>query len=398
MIQSHLNFFIFPMLNEIAAFKSWNHDHQGDVLQTTKVIKPTLTQIKAILEDQNRWNASLESTSKEIIARSMMLEMSFNHIAEYDYESLDDIIVGVNGIDDFEWVLESADTYAFTPIVGIFYKGRPVFLNKNYVKALGWENVEEIRNEVEQGVSLSRYTPESQEIAKQAVAKLKNGESYKNLILETRQGRVISWNSFGNPHALEIRIWHDITNGVFSNTEKQEENFIPQTSLQTNQLVMKYLWEVHRILPFSKDEVIKMMHFASLSELLDIVWNDGQLIMNASVEPQETGGSSQVIANSNYLHALGLTYDSFLQKVKDETLYNEHYDRETLLLIRWLWKTLKNEWYYFSDFPLKDSSGISKSYSWYRRLLEDKDFWIYRTFGIGNNAISDDERSLLDEK
>lgn len=165
-------------------------------------------------------------------------------------------------------------------------------------------------------------------------------------------------------------------------------------ALKTKQMVNMYVIKVWKIINLDGADIGKLIVFAILSEILDKIWNDGQFLMNMTIEKDEKS-ENVMICNNNYLNAIWLTFDELEEKIKKGTLYKDHYTKDTEKLIKWLWKTLKEEWYYISSFTMLDKNKVPKNYSWYRKLIEDTDLWIHRTFGIWNNAISADTAEIM---
>lgn len=376
------------MIEWIKLFEKSEKSTSWDLLKCGQVIHQTLKNVQNALEQKWKYNKELQEMSQTILTRAIMLDSIFNHIHEVWFPNEENIR---------EVEAESSDLYHLTPAIWVFYRGQPVFLNRNYVEALWGERVEEIKSEINDGtVMQNRYTPESGFIAKEAVERLNKWEQYKDLILATQWGRILSWNSFGKKGMLEIRLGNDITHGRFqSETENKNTPFEKRTSLKTQKIVGEFIGKVSHIIPLSANDQTKLYVFFLLSEILDKIWDDGQYIMNMTDETKSQNDETRMICNNNYLEALGLNYDQIIAKIKKGTLYNDHYSPETLALIKGLWKTLEKEWWYIEEFPLIDSKKTHKTYTWYRNLITNKEMWIQRTFWIGNNAIPADIVELL---
>lgn len=368
------------MIEWIKLFEKSEKSASWDLLKCGQVIHQTLKNVQNALEQKWKYNKELQEMSQTILTRAIMLDSIFNHIHEVWFLNEENIR---------EVEAESSDLYHLTPAIWVFYRGQPVFLNRNYVEALWGERVEEIKSEINDGTVMeNRYTPESGLIAKEAVERLNKWEQYKDLILATQWGRILSWNSFGKKGMLEIRLGNDITHGRFqSETENKNTPFEKRTSLKTQKIVGEFIGKVSHIIPLSANDQTKLYVFFLLSEILDKVWDDGQYIMNMTDETKSQDDATKMICNNNYLEALELTYDQVIEKIKNGKLYNDHYSPETLVLIKGLWNTLEKEWWYIEEFPLIDAKKQHKTYTWYRKLITNKEMGIQRTFWIGNSAI-----------
>lgn len=374
------------MLDRLKSFQSKEKSNTWDILQAWVIIKEVLIKIRDVLENHWEYSEKIESMSKDILTRAMILDTIFNHLFEISWPDLD-------------WntniLSESSDLYYHTPAIWVFYNWNPIFLNRNYFEALWAEDLGTLKKDIIEGKALTKYyIPESQDVAKTAVLKLKHWERYKDLKLTTTSWKTISWNSFWKTDWLEIRIWNDVTYWTFKRTEIWSNNVEENTSLKTKQLINSYIIEVSKIMDLNIIDKTKLVIFSMLCEILDKIWDDWQYLMNITVEKDEVA-TERMFWNNNYLNAMWLTYDQIREKIKNNTLYRDHYRKDTESLIKWLWETLKEEWYYISDFTLLDSNKTPKNYSWYRKLIEDNDLWIHRTFWIWNNAISKDNAEIM---
>lgn len=376
------------MLDKLKLFQSKENLKTWDNLQCWIIVKDTLKEIKDILECYWEYNEDIENMSKEILFRSLMLDTIFNHIYEYEWTLYN----------EKKEIVEKSDLYWHTPNIWIFHKWSPIFLNRNYFEALWATDLETLKEDIKNWLSLRKYyAPESQLIVEHALSKLRLWDWYKNLRLETKNWKIISWNSFWIIDWLEIRIWNDVTNWTFNQWDIAPSSINENLSLDTKQLITKYLNEVWKIVNFDaiKSQKAKLVIFCMLSSIIDTVWNSSQYLMNTSIEKEEGTKENRMSCNNNYLSVLWLSYEEIIQKIQNNTLYRDHYKWDIEDLVKWLWKTLKKEWFYFSDFWLIDSQWKTKNYSWYRRLLKDEDFGLHRTFGIGNNSLSKEDAELL---
>ena len=374
------------MLDKLKSFKSKEISHNWDILQAWFLIKEVLLKVKNILENHWEYNEKIELLTKGILTRAIILDTIFNHLFEVGYP-------------DSEWrnfiLDENNDLYYQTPAIWVFFNWDPILLNRNYIEALWAEDLETLKKDIIQTKALEKYyTPESQWTAKNAILKLRFWEWYKDLKLTTIWWKTISWNSFWKKDWLEIRIWNDITYWTFKNTKIWNIIDEKNLTLKTNQIIDSYIYQVWKIINIDPSSIGKLMTFKSLSEILDKVWNDGQFLMNITFEKNEKV-KNKMIYNNNYLNAIWLDFKELEKKIIDGTLYKDHYKKDTEILIKWLWETLEEDWYYISDFTMLDKNKVPKNYSWYRKLIIDKDLWINRTFGIWNNAISKDNAEII---
>lgn len=374
------------MLDKLKSFKSKEISHNWDILQAWILIKEVLLKVKDILENHWEYNEKIEFLTKGMLTRAIILDTIFNHLFEISYP-------------DSEWntfiLDENNDLYYQIPAIWVFFNWEPIFLNRNYIEALWAKDLKTLKEDIIQKKALEKYyTPESQWTAKDAILKLGFWEWYKDLKLTTVLWKTISWNSFWKKDWLEIRIWNDITYWTFKNTKIWDVINEKDLTLKTSQIIDSYIYQVWKIINIEPSSIGKLMIFKSLSEILDRVWNDGQFLMNITFEKNEKV-KNKMICNNNYLNAIWLSFEELEKKVIDGTLYNEHYKKDTESLIKWLWETLKEDWYYITDFTMLDKNKVPKNYSWYRKLIVDKDLWINRTFGIWNNAISKDNADII---
>jgi len=361
------------MLDGLKSFQSQEKSEVWDTLQAWIIIKEVLLKVKDILENHWKYNESIESLSKEILARAMILDSLFNLVFNEEIES-----------------------YHYIPAIWIFFKWIPIFLNNNYVHALWAEDVETLKQDIIQKKALEKYyTPESKSIAKLAVLKLWFWEWYKDLRLTTVWWKKISWNSFWKIDWLEIRIWNDITYWTFKYSEIWNVIKDERLSLKTKQLVTKYIIEVWKIIHLNATDRGKLIIFTMLSEIIDKIWNDGQFLMNITKYDNDGENTEMEACNENYLQALWISYQELFEKIKNGTFYKEHYSWINRKLIKWLMKSLKNEWFYTDDLTMIDVNWVPKTYSWIRLLIADEKLWLSKTFWIWTNAIWADNVELI---
>lgn len=374
------------MLEKLKSFRGEDISANWDILQAWILIKEVLLKVKEILENHWEYNDKIETLTKEILTRAIMLDTTFNHLYDLTWHT-----------GWWNQVIEKEynDLYYHTPAIWIFFNWAPIFLNKNYVDALWAESADTLKQDIIQKKALEKYyIPESQWVAKTAILKLWFWEGYKDLKLTTVWWKTISWNSFWKRDWLEIRIWNDVTYWTFKRSEIGTSINNEDLTLKTKQLIYSYIIEVWKIINLDPSDRWRLMVFALLSEILDKIWNDGQFLMNMTIEKNENS-ENRMTCNNNYLNAIWLTLEELEEKIRNNTLYRDHYTKETEILIKWLWETLKEEWYYISDFTMLDKNRVPKNYSWYRKLIEIKELWIHRTFGIWNNAISEDNAEIM---
>lgn len=360
------------------------------ILQTANIIKWVLLRIQDILSIHGIENTDIKNEMKNILTRAHMLDRIFNPLV---WEKKDDI--GVFDIGDvYSNNLENNEIYHHTPSICVFLHQQPIFLNHNYIHALWAHNEDELKKEIIDGIALERYyTPESAKKASEALARLEKWEWYTNLVLETKTGKKISWNSFWGIDGFQIRIGNDISHGEY--TQNTWLSTHPGIELNTADYIKYFVMKVefhlqHEIIPQDKNT---LELFWVLSTILDIIWKNGQFLMNITLNDE---AEVPMVFNSKYVEALKRTKEDILEKAKNKTLWKETYDDETFLLITWLVESLKKYGYYMSEFPMKDSEGKKKIYSWLRFWIRDEDFWIDRTFWIWNSAISEGDRWLND--
>jgi len=357
-----------------------------DTIDTVAVIKPILLRVRWILDDEKT-----KELSKEILTLSYIIDTIFSSKLTKE-ESI--FLEGIS-----EWN-DSNKLYHHTPIIWIFYKWEPIFLNRNYVEALWAENIEILKQHINSWIALEKYyTQESFLLAKEAVSLLKKWEWYKNLELETKDWKLISWNSFWSNTWLEVRVWsntwlemrvwQDITHWTFQRKEQDTlDNWLSIDSINT---INTFLIRVNQII--TPEEINKLKIFAMFCEILEKIWKDWQYLMNITVDEKDWK-NRDFIFNTNYLNALWFTLEEINFLINNNLLYDKIYTEEELFLIKWLFKVLKDNWYYIEDFRLRDKNWELKTFSWFRQLIEDKDFWLNRTIWIWTWAKSIDIANL----
>jgi len=357
-----------------------------DTIDTVAVIKPILLRVRWILDDEKT-----KELSKEILTLSYIIDTIFSSKLTKE-ESI--FLEGIS-----EWN-DSNKLYHHTPIIWIFYKWEPIFLNRNYVEALWAENIEILKQHINNWIALEKYyTQESFLLAKEAVSLLKKWEWYKNLELETKDWKLISWNSFWSNTWLEVRVWsntwlemrvwQDITHWTFQRKEQDTlDNWLSLDSINT---INTFLIRVNQII--TPEEINKLKIFAMFCEILEKIWKDWQYLMNITVDEKDWK-NRDFIFNTNYLNTLWFTLEEINFLINNNLLYDKIYTEEELFLIKWLFKVLKDNWYYIEDFRLRDKNWELKTFSWFRQLIEDKDFWLNRTIWIWTWAKSIDIANL----
>lgn len=367
---------------------------KSSILQVWETVEWVLLRVKQILETRKIQNSEIQKMMKDILIRAYIIDKIFNplHPQEYDLYCWEDVFVR-SDIFSLLWQTqdeahEENELYHHTPSIWVFFNGIPVFLNHNYIEALWAENEAILKEDIINNIALEKYyTPESAKLAREALERLTNGEWYKDLILETKIGKKISWNSFGSTDGLEIRIGNDISHWEFKNTQTNGLIEYEWTELNTMNCVQNFIWQVEHILKGNIDTQDKniLILFSILWSIVDRIWNDGQFLMNIT---SNNDIEEPMIFNSKYAKALKRTKEEIEKKAKDGTLWPETYDYYTNELIQWLMKVLEEEWYYISDFPMKDSVGNTKNLSWWRFQLKKIKFWIDITVWIWNASIS----------
>ena len=356
----------------------------GTELNVAKVIKDVLIKTKKALNNKWKLSDELLYDMKSLLTRAFMLDKIFNPL--FNNNACWQMTI------NSEESKEENLVYYHTPAIWVFFKWKPIFLNFNYVEAL-WSNSEgELKKEIEQWLALEKYyTQECVSQAKEAIQKLSDWEWYKNLVLTTKTGKKISWNSFWSKDGLEIRIGNDITEWKFKSHQSYSNEY-EGLELNTKDLVKGFLDKVIRIIGEDEELKVTLALFWILGTIIDKVWNNWQSLMNITIS-DERGES--MLFNARYSDALKRTRDEIILTEKDN-LWNETYDEDTMKLIKWFFATLQNNGYYICEFPMKDKHGKSSTYSWLRFLVEDKDFWINRTFWIGTNSMSKDDAELAE--
>lgn len=318
----------------------------------------------------------------DIFSRANMLDSLFSDLNNVD--RVEELIALMDweydsSVDsDFNW--EEAEKYYHNrPIVWIFFKWKPLFLNQNYLMCLWTHNLKELKEDIIAWAVFEKYYATWSDIkAKEYVSKLQNWESYEWLVLETKDWKKISWNSYWNKDWLEIRIWEDITywrlNKEESNENKEKNNDL---SLNTKGLINKFKSEVSKVIEIWENEIKLLDIFGYLSSILDNVWEKWQFLMNTTTEDKNW--------NKNFKY--NLKYWKEIQK--SDNVYNKNYSQETQDYINQLFKLWENEWMYVEDFMLN-----WKIYSWLRIFFESKLLWIKWSFGMWTDAKSKDIAEL----
>lgn len=393
-------------VQQLDAFKRISANTHGTELNVTKVVKDVLLKAKRALESKWQLSYELDYDIKSILTRAHMLDGIFNPLfyndaswemtlnLDFTDSDIQKTIVNFNLLNDdpSEESKEENLVYYHTPAVWVFFKWKPIFLNFNYVEALWAHGEQELKFDIEQWLALEKYyIEECVSYAKEAIQKLSNGEWYKNLILITKTWKKISWNSFWSKDGLEIRIGNDITEWKFKSHQSYSNEY-EGLDLNTMDLVKWFLRKVNGILGVDMELNTKLALFGILGTIIDKVWNSGQFLMNVTITDE---ADASMLFNARYSDALKRTKDEIVLTEKD-ALWKQTYDEETIRLIQWLFATLQTDGYYISEFPMKDKHGKRSTYSWLRFLVEDKDFWINRTFWIGTNSMSKDDAELAE--
>lgn len=383
---------------DLEVFKNERKNTTGSILQVWKIIKGTLWEIKKILIQNNCYSEEIENDSKEILTRAYMLDALFNPLqskdnAEWDLNEFDftqNYMTVLWNLDEIDESIEN-EIYYLTPSIWVFFQWQPLFLNHNYIEALWAESEASLKADIKNGIALKKYYKVWDDIkAIEAVSKLSAWEWYKNLELTTKKWKILSWNSFWSREWLEIRIWNDITEWTFNKRENNLEWF-SGINLETRRFILQYASKINSLIWLNLDMKNKLIIFWILSNILDKIWNDWQFLMNITLDDKK---EYEMLFNTNYAFALKRHKTEIEAKIKNQTLWSETYDEDTILLIKWLMMCLKDDGYYVADFPLKDKNGKWKIYSWLRFFIQDKDFDINRTFWIGTNAISKDNAEI----
>ena len=369
----------------------------GDILRVSEIIENVLLQVKSVLEKSDLYTKEVESLSRELYSRACIIDTVFNPLEPQD-DSIDiwefDITLNEDNISEWK---EKNEIYYHTPSIWVFIDWLPVFLSHNYVEALWASDIETLRQDIIDWIALNKYYTEKSSLeAKEALKKLKAWEWYKNLVLETKTGKKISWNSFGYKNWIEIRIWNDITNGKFSKEETREnetnnDEDLNSLALWTRFYIKNYVHRVKDIIEIPKHFEDSLKIFILLWEVLEKVWTDWQYLMNMTVNENMDGENmySEMMYNSNYKNALWLNVNELNEKIRNWTLMLEHYSSDTQELIKWLAKSLQNDWYYIDEFPIIDNNFKQTTYSWFRKVIEQKELWVKRSLWIWTDAISD---------
>ncbi|MBW7955075.1 hypothetical protein H3C61_04655 [Candidatus Gracilibacteria bacterium] len=357
-------------------------------LQVGNVVKEVLLKIDTLLKNSGATDDFLLTEKKEILLRAYMIDKLFNPIGELSNNG-DQIINLFDGLDNGTNPKVKNEIYHNTPSIGIFYKGNPIFLNHNYIDALDAENEEVLKNDLINKSLDKYYTKESVEIARESIKKLSEGEKYFNLFLETINGRKLSWNSFGFNNGLEIRVGNDISYGTYGNSDNLDNNKFDGFNFDTGFIVNSFIKRVERVLhkPLESKEKNILTLYGFLSKILDIIWNEGQFLMNIT----SLNDLNYIKFNERYAKAIKMHQGEIIEKYKNNSLWSELYDDNTLMLIEGLYTILKEMGFYIADFSMKDNFGKKRNYSWLRFKIEDKDFSIDKTFGIGNYALSKED-------
>ncbi|MDD5769785.1 MAG: hypothetical protein PHE25_02355 [Candidatus Gracilibacteria bacterium] len=365
----------------------------GDTLRVAELVKSVFLKVQKVLETRNSEllnKEALMETMKRLLTKAYMLDITFNalpndRVGSFGIFSLGEKEEGENSL------------YDYTPSIGVFLDGIPVFLSQNYVEALGADDLETLKKEIKDGTYLDRYyTKKSAIKARDFLADLKDGGSYAELILETETGNKISWNSFGSSNGtngVEIRLGNDITHGVKKGTDTNDISLSQYNgiTLDTQKEIQDFANQVSSIL--DENDFKNLAIFYHLSAILDRVWNDGQHIINTT-EINLDGTSKMGEFNTRYARALKRNKNEIIQMSEAGNLWTETYDEKTMFLISGLMETLKNDGYYKESFGMLDRERVKKWFNWFRALIKDKEFGINATFGIGNNTVSEEDNLL----
>lgn len=281
--------------------------------------------------------------------------------------------------------IDSSEYYHFRPLVGIFYKWKPIFLNQNYVQWLWAESLSQLKEDIENGVVYEKYYEEwSDELAKEHVSKLKKWEWYKNLVLITKSWRIISFNSFWSIDWLEIRIWEDITNWRLNENEKnQNSENENEFELKTDLLINEFKSQVNDLVKLPEKINSIFETFWYISKILDTIWNDWQFLMNYTV--QKWDNPKKIVYNKKYHSALpdkskswDFSQTYWVEKANEIESYIN------------MWKTYG---YYVEHFTMWD-----KVYWWLRAVLSNKakkdttiSFWMW------TDVISNEDQYILEQ-
>lgn len=357
-------------------------------LQVWNVVKEVLLKIDTLLKNSWATDDFLLTEKKEILLRAYMIDKLFNPIWELS-NNWDQIINLFDGLDNWTNPKVKNEIYHNTPSIWIFYKWNPIFLNHNYIDALDAENEEVLKNDLINKSLDKYYTKESVEIARESIKKLSEWEKYFNLFLETINWRKLSWNSFWFNNWLEIRVWNDISYWTYWNSDNLDNNKFDWFNFDTWFIVNSFIKRVERVLhkPLESKEKNILTLYWFLSKILDIIWNEWQFLMNIT----SLNDLNYIKFNERYAKAIKMHQGEIIEKYKNNSLWSELYDDNTLMLIEWLYTILKEMWFYIADFSMKDNFWKKRNYSWLRFKIEDKDFSIDKTFGIWNYALSKED-------
>lgn len=92
----------------------------------------------------------MQTMTKNVVTRAMMLDFVFNGGDVKKHGEIAD-----------EYFSEKRDLYEYIPIIGVFVDGKPLFLNENYVQALGASDVAELKEDIRSGNVIPKYYDKS---------------------------------------------------------------------------------------------------------------------------------------------------------------------------------------------------------------------------------------------
>ena len=370
-----------------------------DVLKTSPIIEEILLRVKNILDINWDFTQEISNLSKDLYTMSYMLDTIFNPLNKQKTQKS-------WNLSNLDWNEEDNESnednelYYYTPAIWVFLNWFPFLLSQNYVNAIWAESLDKLKKDITQWKVLEKYYTENSKIkAEKAIKELSEWKSYKNLILETKLWKKISWNSFWNKWWLEIRIWNDITNWEFSISNIKEQEILEQEDfskiwLETSYMVDQYISQVKNIL--NKTELEKLEVFKNFCTILEKVWIDWQNAMNLTINDiwEEQEIYKKVLYNPNYIWLFWLKIEEAEEKIKS-WYFLQKYDLLEQKTIKWMFKVLEQDWYYIHDFTMKNSFWESVTRSWFRVLIQQNILWVKRTFGIGSNSISDENFELI---
>lgn len=363
------------------------------------------------LQPEKEVNEELLEISKKMYIYGALMDVLFNRIQKqkFEWNDLYDLILEVNIEDliwiekndsfdlspnatpDYSWINETL--YYQTPIIWIFYKWAPIFLNSNYGTAIGQKNINTLKEEIKAGTYFSKYYKDGEDKkAQNAVWRLQNGQKYKNLVLEMKNGKKISWNSFGNTDGLEIRIWLDVTAGKQEETDIKHET--QSSHINTQEMVELYRWKVRGLIAEHEGELLSNQDyyeiFKVLTKAIDTIWNNSQYMINIINNNQDD--SWKILFNPQYTKYLEKSTEEIEAEAKKWILFERNYCQDTIGDISTLVNQLKVDGgSYMCDFTTKNG----KTSSWYRVAIIEPELGINITIGIGSDVPTMVDKELL---